>query len=333
MDHLYDMHSRRIRYVRISVTDRCNFRCQYCMPPEGVNWLPHEMIMRYEEYIRIMKILVSHGVDKVRITGGEPLLRRGLTGFIQRLSAIEGIRDLSLTTNGMLMSTMAKELRDAGLNRVNISLDTLDRTKFAQITRVDAYDMVRAGIERALECGLSPVKINVVAIRGFNDDEIPDFARMTLSDPVEIRFIELMPMGCIARHGNQELISSSEVQEIIENIHGPLEPLEYSLGPARVFKIPGARGKIGLIGAMSEHTFCHRCNRIRITSSGGLRPCLFSEETVDLLSPMRRGITDGELDSLIISGVKMKPLNHGLCRGKEFLCGRESYTLMNSIGG
>jgi len=303
------------------------------MPPEGVEWLPHDMIMRYEEYIRVLNILGEQGIDKVRITGGEPLLRRGVVEFIGELSTLGTIGDLSLTTNGMLLSAMARDLKDAGLKRVNISIDTLDRIKFAQITRVDAYDKVRRGIESALECDLSPVKLNVVSIRGFNDDEIPAFVHLTLDSPVEVRFIELMPMGCIARHGDRELISSLEIQQRIETIHGALEPIENGLGPARMFRVPGAQGKVGLIGAMSEHSFCTSCNRIRITASGGLRPCLFSENVVDLLTPMRSGITDAELEALIIRGVMMKPLNHGICRGSQPLCSSDQASFMNSIGG
>ncbi len=333
MKPLIDAHGRQIRYVRISVTDRCNLRCKYCMPASGVEWIPHERIMRYEELLRIARICSSRGVEKVRITGGEPLLRKGITDFIRCIRKMEGIQDLSLTTNGVLLSSMAHELQNAGLHRLNISLDTLDREKFIRITGVDAFERVVAGIKKAVDLGFSPIKINAVAIRGINDDEIPSFADLTLRDDVEIRFIELMPMGCATRYGDHDIIGSSEIRGMIEERFGALESIEYNHGPARVFRIKGAKGMIGIIGAMSEHTFCSRCNRIRITANGHLRPCLFSEKDIDLLTPMRQGIPDSELEAMIEEGVRMKKLNHGLCAGKSATPGQGCKTMMNTLGG
>ena len=224
-------------------------------------------------------------------------------------------------------------MKRAGLDRVNISLDTLNKEKFSFITRVNAYDKTTEGITAALKYGFSPVKINVVAIRGFNDDEIPAFADLTLNSPIEVRFIELMPMGCAAKYGDQEVISSPEIRQIIEDHYGELEPLEYTHGPAKVFRIKGAKGKIGLIGAMSECSFCSTCNRIRITADGHLRPCLFSDDQLDLLTPMRRGINDASLEALIEEGVRMKQRSHGMCIGKSALPDQGCETLMSTIGG
>jgi cyclic pyranopterin phosphate synthase len=333
MKPLIDSHGRRISYLRMSITDRCNFRCRYCMPEGGIDWLPHENIMRYEEYLRILKICVSRGVEKVRITGGEPLVRKDVPGFVKSCKQIDGLKELSLTTNAVALSALAPGLKKAGLDRVNISLDTLDGEKFSYITRVEAFERVIEGIMAALEYGFSPVKINIVAIRGFNDDEIPAFADLTRKSPLEVRFIELMPMGCASRYGDHEVISSPEVKRIIEDRFGELEPLEYNHGPAKVFRIRGGQGKIGLIGAMSEFSFCSRCNRIRITADGHLRPCLFSDENIDLLSPIRSGITDDELEFLIEQGVALKQHSHGMCIGKHTPDNQGCETLMSTIGG
>lgn len=332
MRPLIDLHGRRIRYLRISITDRCNLRCRYCMPLSGVRWVPHERVLTYEEMLRILRICIKRGVEKVRITGGEPLLRKGIVDFIEQVNTIDGLRDLTLTTNGILLESMALQLKGAGLRRVNVSLDTLDAEKFAYITHVDAFHEVIRGICAAHEHGLSPVKINAVAIRGFNDGEISDFAHLTMTLPLQVRFIELMPIGCITKYPENENISASQIKESIEQRFGPLEPLERGLGPAWIYRIPGARGSIGLIGALSERDFCGSCNRIRITATGHLRPCLFSEEHIDLLGPMRGGIPDEELEALIEEGVRRKPSGHGVCRGMD-LFHEASRARMSDIGG
>jgi GTP 3',8-cyclase len=246
---------------------------------------------------------------------------------------LEGLEDLSLTTNGVLLSPMAAGLREAGLNRVNISLDTLDREKFTHMARVDAYDQVIAGIRAAEDAGFSPIKINVVAIRGFNDCEIPAFAELAMRFHAEVRFIELMPMGCACRFEGREVISAPEIKDVIERRFGVLEEVEYLSGPARVYRIPGEKGRIGLIGAMSEHDFCGKCNRVRITASGKLRPCLFSDAEIDLLGPMRQGISDSGLEALIEEGVEEKGLKHGMCAGNTPGTGTRCDTLMNTLGG
>ncbi len=323
---LIDGFSREIRYLRISITDRCNLRCRYCMPDEGVQWLPHEGIMSYEEMLRIIRICSEMGIDKVRLTGGEPLIRKGLLGFIERIREIEGINDLSVTTNGVLLYEMAQDLKSAGITRLNISLDTLKKEKFSYITRVDVFDNVMKGIEKAIELGFI-VKINVVAISGFNDDEINNFALHTIDKDIEIRFIELMPMGCAARFGNGNVFKAEELKDIIESEYGTLDPLAGGLGPARVYKIKGAKGRIGFIDPMTEHSFCRRCNRIRLTANGHLKLCLFSEDSIDLLGMMRKGISDNELSSFIMESVKSKP-GHGI-----HIEGKNGRGAMNRIGG
>lgn len=332
MAPLIDLHGRRIRYVRISITDRCNLRCRYCMPLGGVQWVPHDEVLTYEEMLRILRICIRRGVEKVRITGGEPLLRKGIVDFVAQVKAIDGLKDLTLTTNGILLESMARPLKEAGLRRVNVSLDTLDKAKFAHITRVDAFDEVIRGICAAQEHGLSPVKINVVAIRGFNDGEIVDFAKLTRTLPVEVRFIELMPVGCITKYPEHENISAEEIKETIERRFGPLDQMKRGLGPAWMYRMPGAQGSIGLIGALSERDFCGSCNRIRITATGQLRPCLFSEDQVDLLGSMRSGISDEGLERLIEEGVRRKPPGHGVCKGMD-MAHDVKRSNMSDIGG
>lgn len=332
MAPLIDLHGRHIRYVRISITDRCNLRCRYCMPLGGVQWVPHDEVLTYEEMLRILRICIRRGVEKVRITGGEPLLRKGIVDFVAQVKAIDGLKDLTLTTNGILLESMARPLKEAGLRRVNVSLDTLDKEKFAHITRVDAFDEVIRGICAAQEHGLSPVKINVVAIRGFNDKEIVDFAKLTRTLPVEVRFIELMPVGCITKYPEHENISAEEIKETIEQRFGPLDQMKRGLGPAWMYRIPGAQGSIGLIGALSERDFCGSCNRIRITATGQLRPCLFSEDQVDLLGSMRSGISDEGLERLIEEGVRRKPRGHGVCKGMD-MAHDVKRSNMSDIGG
>ena len=325
MNTLTDTHGRRIRYLRISVTDRCNLRCRYCMPEHGVDWLSHDRIMRYEEFLRLIRVGARLGVDKVRLTGGEPLVRKDFLDFVANVSRIEGIADLSLTTNAVLLQAMAPALRAHGIGRLNISLDTLDKKKFAYITRTDAFEQVVSGIQAAKDEGLR-IKINVVAIRGFNDDEILDFAQLTCKEPVEVRFIELMPMGCAARYDPSQTIKAFEIRRRIEQGMGRLDKMVSGLGPAALYRIPGAPGTIGFIEPVSERSFCARCNRIRISANGSLRPCLFSDRQLDLLGPLRQGVDDGGLEDLIRAGVALKPLS-----GLDINQGCK--TLMSTIGG
>lgn len=325
MNPLVDPYDRCIRYVRLSVTDRCNLRCRYCMPAEGVPPIGHDEVLRYEELLRLLGVMAGCGVEKVRLTGGEPLVRRGLTDFVARTAEL-GFADLALTTNGVLLESMAAQLKAAGLHRVNVSLDTLKKERFHWMSRVDALSDVLAGVEAALGAGLDPVKLNAVIIRGFNDDEVEDLAALSLSWPVEVRFIELMPLGCALRVGSGQAVPVAELRERLETRWGALEPEPRGLGPASVWRLPGARGRIGFIGAVSEEGFCSRCTRLRVTASGELRPCLFATEGIDTRRPLRAGATDEQLESLVREAVRRKPAGHNACA-------KTTLPLMNRIGG
>jgi len=312
MTGLSDSFQRPIDYLRISVTDRCNLRCIYCMPAEGINLFSHEDILSYEEIYRIATAAAELGIKKVRITGGEPLVRIGLSGLLRMLAQINTIDDIALTTNGTLLSQYADELKAAGLRRVNISLDTLKPDKFRLITRGGKLDDVLAGIDAAAAAGLNPIKINVVVMAGINDDELIDLARKTVDEGWHVRFIERMPF-------NKEMASSTfvSVNEIREHLAvlGELEPCTFKgNGPARYYRLPRSKGTIGFITPISEH-FCFQCNRLRLTADGKLRPCLLSEQEIDLRQPLRQGISAEELKKLIKRAVESKPRQHKLAQG------------------
>jgi len=314
MTGLSDSFQRPINYLRISVTDRCNLRCIYCVPAGGFYPLSHQDILTYEEINTIAQAAVELGINKVRLTGGEPLVRAGLPKLVQMLARIDGIDDIALTTNGTLLADYAAELKAAGLQRVNVSLDTLRPDRFELITRCNLVNDVLAGIEVAKSVGLNPVKINVVVMAGINDDEIVDFARKTIDDGWHVRFIELMPFN-----GEQttapHFVPVSEMRKCLEQL-GELEPYLPSVGngPAKYFRFPHARGTIGFITPVSEH-FCFHCNRLRLTSDGKLRPCLLAKDEIDLKYPLRRGISSAELKQLIEEAVALKPLRHHLAEG------------------
>ncbi|TET48126.1 MAG: GTP 3',8-cyclase MoaA [Dehalococcoidia bacterium] len=312
MTGLSDSFQRPIDYLRISVTDRCNLRCVYCMPAEGINLLPHEDILSYEEIYQIANAAAEMGIKKVRITGGEPLVRVGLSSLIRMLAQIDAIDDIALTTNGTLLSQYADELKAAGLRRVNISLDTLKPDNFRLITRGGDLDDVLESMDAAGAAGLDPIKINVVVMAGSNDDELLDFARKTVKEGWHVRFIEHMPL-------NMEMASSSfvSVNEIRERlaILGELEPCTFKgNGPAKYYRLPHANGTIGFITPVSEH-FCFHCNRLRLTADGKLRPCLLSDREIDLRQPLRNGISAEELKKLIKRAVDSKPQQHRLAEG------------------
>ena len=315
MTGLFDSFQRPINYLRISVTDRCNLRCIYCMPAEGINLVSHKDILTYEEIYTITKIAAELGINKVRLTGGEPLVRSGLTKLIRMLVQIDGIDDISLTTNGTLLSRYAAELKQAGLHRVNVSLDTFQQDKFEFITRRNnKISDVLKSIEVAKSVGLNPVKINMVVIAGLNDNEVIDFAAKTINDEWHVRFIEFMPFtgeDAIASH----FVSASDIKKRLKSL-GELEPCLPSVGggPARYFRFPQAKGTIGFITPLSEH-FCFHCNRLRLTADGGLRPCLLSEEEIDLRQPLRSGVSSAQLKQLIQQAVARKPLRHHLAEG------------------
>ncbi len=302
-----DNYNRNIDYLRISVIDRCNLRCIYCMPAEGIsNLLPHSEILTYEEILKIVQIGVDLGIRKIRITGGEPLLRRGIVNFIENLSKIEEIRDIGLTTNGVLLKNFAKDLYKAGLKRVNVSLDSLSEDKFRYITRIGNLRDVIKGIEEAYSLGLKPVKINVVVMKGINDDEILNFALWSKEVEYQIRFIEFMPIG--PNSWRKELfISKDEIKTIIEKEFGKLLPLTMKKsGPAEYFMLEGAKGLLGFISPMTSH-ICVRCNRLRLTAEGKLRPCLFSDKEVDLKQILRSGASEEVLREKIINTILQKP--------------------------
>lgn len=306
---IYDTYGRPIYYLRISVTDRCNLRCRYCMP-DGFKKLPHPEILRYEEITHIIKIATSMGFYKVRLTGGEPLIRSNITLLIERISQIPGIKDLSITTNGVLLAKMAKDLFGAGLRRINISLDTLNPEKYRDITHVDAFPHVWKGIKKALEVGFSPVKINVVALKGFNEDEILDMARLTFDYPISIRFIEYMPLSKETINHREYFLPADAIKEKLATL-GKLQQLPSASldGPVKRYKISGGLGEIGLIAPIS-HPFCYRCNRIRLTSDGKLRPCLLSDKEYDIKTPLREGESDAVIKSIIKKAISQKPKGH-----------------------
>lgn len=313
MPKIIDNHNRTIDYLRISITDHCNLRCQYCVPFDGRPKLSMSEILSYEELFTITKAAVANGVTKIRITGGEPLMRKNVIDFCRMLSSLPQIADLAVTTNGVLLDTMAAELKAAGVKRLNISLDTLDPKKYAQITGRDALEKVLKGIEAAAGIGLAPIKINMVPMRGINDDEIGLMARWTLKYDYDIRFIELMPTSGWARKQHQDLfISIDEVRKAVEAV-GPLEPVTQiqTRGPATYLRLPGAKGRIGFIAALSCH-FCSTCNRLRLTADGKLRACLFAEEEVDIKGPLRSGASMTELQELIKATAMAKPKGHTL---------------------
>ena len=329
MKGLIDTYNRKIDYIRISVTDRCNLRCIYCMPSEGVREIIHSEILTYEEIIRILSVAIRLGIKKVRITGGEPLVRKGLPSLIKSISSLDEIEEISLTTNGVLLKRFAKELKEAGLNRINISLDSLNPEKYERITKGNHLSEVWEGIKISEELGFSPVKINMVPIRGFNDDEIKEFASLTFEKPYHIRFIEFMPTGAKDIWSKEKYISTKELKEIISKL-GELKPInnEWGSGPAKNFKLPDAKGVIGFISAISDH-FCAGCNRLRLTSDGKLRPCLFSDSEIDLKKALREGCDDNELQRLLLLALQIKPERHNINESDPDAIKRP----MSAIGG
>jgi cyclic pyranopterin phosphate synthase len=279
------------------------------MPPEGLRPMEHKEILRYEEIVRVVTIAAGIGLKKVRLTGGEPLARKDVAYLIATIRNIEGIKDLSLTTNGILLSKYADKLAEAGLQRINISLDSLKPDRYEEITRGGDLNLVLRGIEAAEKAGLSPIKINIVPIRGINSDEIEDFARMTLNVPYQIRFIEFMPFGTEGLWSPENFISADEIKSIVEGI-GPLIPVKLKrAGPARYFRFDNASGVVGFISPISNH-FCGECNRLRLTADGKLRPCLFSETEIDLKPALRGGAPDDEIKRLIKLSIEVKPERH-----------------------
>ena len=321
MSALQDNFSRVIDYLRISITDRCNLRCLYCMPPGGVITSRHQDILTYEEILRVAEIAAGLGVKKVRLTGGEPLTRKNISFLISSLKKIKGIEDLSLTTNGVYLAKYAREIADAGLDRVNVSIDSFNPEKYAMITGGGNLDAVLKGLSAAGQTGLKPIKINMVPIRGLNDDEIKTFAEMTFHSDYHVRFIEFMPSGSLDYWSPEKYITTDEMKVIIETI-APLTPVRMRRnGPSKYFMLKGARGVVGFISAITHH-FCRDCNRLRLTSDGKLRPCLFSETEIDIRSSLRNSAPDSEIERLLRLSIEVKPEGHHIDGERSELIGR-----------
>lgn len=328
-EKLWDNYNRAVNYLRVSVTDRCNQRCIYCMPPEGIKQFDHDQILRYEEILRVTGVLIKKGVTKIRITGGEPLVRRGITDFIESLCKFKGIRDLALSTNGVFLKDCARNLVRAGLKRVNISLDTLNPRKFYTLARADNFYRVMDSIEEAEKSGLNPIKINMVVIKGFNDDEIIDFALLTKKKSYRVRFIEFMPSLNGGYWTKENFISNKEVFEEINSFQFLYPIVERTKEqPAKKFKFEDGIGEIGFISPVSE-PFCHNCNRIRLTADGKLRSCLFSDNEVDLKKALFEDCTEDQLSELVDQAIKNKPKSHNL-KEHYFI---NSKRTMSLIGG
>jgi len=310
-----DQFGRHIHYMRISLTDACNLRCVYCMP-EHMRFRPRAELMRDDEILTIVRAGAELGIEKIRLTGGEPTVRPHLVELVRAIAQVPGIRELVLTTNGVLLRDLAAPLAKAGLTRVNISLDTLNAEKFHQITRWGRLEDVWAGIEAAEAAGLSPIKLNCVVTRGYNEDEVVELARLTLDRPWEVRFIELMPLGEVARFQQDAVVTMQETRERIESVLGPLFPMPGHNGsdPSRPFRLANARGTLGFISTVTE-PFCAGCTRVRVTADGKLRLCLLRDDEVDLLTPLRAGLRFEALKELIRQAIWRKPWGHGLPEG------------------
>ena len=325
---LVDNFNRKVDYLRISVTDRCNLRCVYCMPECGIVHKSHKDLLSFEEIARIVKVGASLGIDKIRLTGGEPLVRKDLTDLIKILAGIEGINDISMTTNGMLLKDYVFQLKDAGLKRLNISLDTLREDRYKNITRLGDLDEVLEGIELAISAGFSPLKINVLLLEGINVNEIREFLRLTVEKSVHVRFLEFMPIKDNEFWNENNFISCKEVMEISRSF-GIVEPANlYGNGPARYFRIKNALGTFGFIAPLTDK-FCFSCNRLRLTSDGLLKGCLHSDLKVNLRDHLRQGLDEKELIRLIKLAVTTKPEEHSLDKNP---IGTSEY-LMCQIGG
>jgi cyclic pyranopterin phosphate synthase len=310
VEPLVDSWGREIRSVRVSVTDKCNFRCRYCMPAEGLEWLPREEVLSFEEIERLVGLLAAMGVDEVRLTGGEPLVRRELPVLVDKLARIHGVRDLSLTTNGVLLDRLAGPLVAAGLRRINVSLDSLSHVRFAEITRRDALDRVLAGLAEAERYPeLRPIKINCVAVRGFTEAEVPALAELARRKPYVVRFIEFMPLDADEAWREDDVLTGGEIRALIEERWPLVEVPAKASSTARRFRFADGAGEIGFVNPVSE-PFCSSCDRIRLTADGKLRTCLFSRREWDLKETLRSGTSDAELEALVRHAVAHKELKH-----------------------
>lgn len=323
-----DRFGRSISYLRISLTDHCNLRCVYCMP-EDMTFRPNAELMQDDEILQFVDLFATLGFHKIRLTGGEPTVRANVVDLVREIAHTPGIRSLSMTTNGLLLSRLAHKLKEAGLQRVNISLDTLDPDKFRRLTRWGKLEDVWEGIQAAEQAGLSPIKINAVLVQGYNEADVVDLARLTLDHPWQVRFIEMMPFAGATDLQVNQVVKASQMQERIQSILGRLEAVNGGKldGEARVFSLPGAKGTLGFISSVTQ-PFCASCNRARLTADGRLRLCLLREGEVNLLTPLRAGATLDDLRTLILDGIWQKPWGHGLADGVIPL-----NRVMSEIGG
>ncbi len=331
MEQLVDSYGRRIKSMRISITDKCNFRCTYCMPAEGLPWLKKAEILSYEEIERITRVAVGIGIEQIRLTGGEPLVRRDVPDLVRQLRKIEGLRSLSLTTNGILLKQQARALAEAGLNRINVSLDSLVREKFAQLTRRDQFERVLEGLEELEKYpSIHPIKINAVAIRGYSEEEALDFARLARRKAYVMRWIEFMPLDADQIWRKEDILTGAELKAIIEAEYGPLVPITNGdpSETARRYTFSDGIGEVGFINPVSE-PFCSTCDRIRLTADGQLRTCLFATEETDLRAVIRSDASDDDLANTIRRAVWNKELKHYI-GDKRFKRANRS---MSMIGG
>lgn len=324
----FDAYGRQMSYLRISLTDRCNFRCVYCMPAIGMKFQPREELLTDEELLRIVELCAKVGFTKLRLTGGEPTIRPHLVDLVRTMKSFPGIEEISMTTNALLLSRMADDLKAAGLDRINVSFDTLDPVKFKEMTRGGRLDLVWAGLEAADRVGLNPIKINTVVVKDRNDEEVGDLAALTLERDWQMRFLEIMPMEGVGTVYDEGLVTSAETQARLEARFGPLEPIDTPPGdPARVWKIKGAVGTVGFISPISA-PFCANCNRVRLTADGKLRLCLLRNDEIEFRDLLRAGADDETLEKLIRQGIWRKPWGHGIAEGDRNI-GRG----MSQIGG
>lgn len=326
---MIDQHGRTVEYLRISVTDKCNLRCVYCMPLHGTEWMRRDELLTYEEITEVVRTMAGMGLKRIRVTGGEPLVRKDLPELVAMLAQVPGIEDLSLSTNAVLLDQHAEALRDAGIQRVNISLDSLREDRVDAIARrPGSWPKIMAGFDAAERVGFDPIKVNVVLIRETNDDEIEDFARVTRERPWHVRFIELMPTGSNLELSAEKFVSCSEALERLRAMD-TLEPVEGppGNGPATYYRFPGARGTVGVITPMS-HNYCVRCNRMRLTADGHLRPCLFGDIQTNLRDPLRAG---DDLRSLVEETLRIKPERHYLIQGSDL--GSGGLVALSETGG
>jgi cyclic pyranopterin phosphate synthase len=323
-----DAYGRTMSYLRISLTDRCNFRCVYCMPEMGMKFQPRDEILTDDELIRVVGAFAELGFTKFRLTGGEPTIRPHLVDIVRAIKSFTGVEEVTMTTNALLLGRMAEGLAEAGLDRINVSLDTLNPERFKAMTRGGRFDMVWDGVIAAERAGITPIKINTVVVRGQNEHEVAELARLTIDRPWQMRFLEIMPMEGVGLVYDEGLVTSEETQARLEYEFGPLEHIASPPGdPARVWKIPGAAGTIGFISPISE-PFCSTCNRVRLSADGKLRLCLLRADEVDLRDIVRNGGTDDQLTGRIRSAIWRKPWGHGIAEG-DFNIGRG----MSQIGG